>query len=92
MKGVPKTLGQRIRKIRGELTQVELAEALGIRQAMISRYEADKEVPSPKVILEMAIYSGKSMEWLLTGKELSELRGRKKTSKRYSGTRRKRGK
>lgn len=78
MKKVPKTLGQRIRFIRAGLTQVELADALGIRQAMISRYEADKEVPSPRVLLSMAVYSGKSMEWLLTGKELKDLRGKKK--------------
>jgi transcriptional regulator with XRE-family HTH domain len=82
MKGIPKTLGQRIRYIRGDLTQVELAEAVGIRQAMVSRYEADKETPSPRVLLRMAIYSGKSIEWLLTGKELAELKGKKKPSKK----------
>ena len=71
-----KSLGERIRYLRGDMTQVELAEALNIRQAMVSRYEADKEVPSPRVLLNMAVYWGKSMEWLLTGKELKELRSK----------------
>ena len=74
MKGIPKTLGERIRSIRGVLTQVDFAEALGIKQAMISRYEAGKETPSPRILLRMAIYSGQSIEWFLTGKELKELR------------------
>ena len=64
-----KTLGQRIRSIRGDLTQVELAQALRIKPAMVSRYEADKETPSPKTMLAIARFSGRSMEWILTGEE-----------------------
>ncbi len=82
MKKVPKSLGERILSIRGNLTQVELADALGIKQAMISRYEADKETPSPRVLLRMAVYSGKSMEWLLTGKELKDLKSKKQGPKK----------
>jgi len=79
---VPKTIGKRIRHLRGDLTQVEFAENLGIKQAMVSRYEADKEVPSPRVLLKIAVYTGKSMEWILTGKELKQLRAGKKSRSR----------
>ena len=44
----PKTLGERIRYLRGDLTQSEFADILRIKQAMVSRYEADKETPPPK--------------------------------------------
>ena len=65
-----KTLGERIRALRGDMTQSEFADILRIKQAMISRYEADKETPSPKVLLRVAQFSGTSIEWLLTGQEL----------------------
>jgi transcriptional regulator with XRE-family HTH domain len=65
-----KSLGERIRSLRGDMTQSEFADILRIKQAMISRYEADKETPSPKVLLRVAQFSGTSIEWLLTGQEL----------------------
>ena len=43
----PKSLGGRIRYLRADLTQSEYADILRIKQAMVSRYEADKETPSP---------------------------------------------
>jgi len=67
IKKSPKTLGERIRFLRGDLTQTRFAEILNIKQAMISRYEADKETPSPKILLRLSEYSSKPMEWLLTG-------------------------
>lgn len=66
----PKSLGERIRFLRAKMTQSEFADILRIKQAMISRYEADKETPSPKVLLRIAQFSGRSIEWLLTGQEL----------------------
>ncbi len=68
-KSTPKTIGERIRQIRGDSTQMVFAEFLGIRQAMVSRYEANKEIPTPRIMLRIAKHSGKSMEWLLTGKD-----------------------
>ena len=62
-----KTLGGRIRLLRGDLTQSEFADILSIKQAMVSRYEADKETPSPRVLLRIGRYSGRTIEWLLTG-------------------------
>jgi len=64
-----RTRGERIRSLRGDMTQVESADAVAIKQAMISRYEADKETPSPKILLRMAQFYGTSIEWILTGRD-----------------------
>ena len=75
----PKTLGERIRSLRADLTQVEFAECLGIKQAMVSRYEADKETPSRRTIVRIAQFYGVSIEWLLTGKEIALGKDKKPT-------------
>jgi transcriptional regulator with XRE-family HTH domain len=66
----PKSLGGRIRLLRADLTQSEYADILRIKQAMVSRYEADKETPSPRVLLRIAQRFNHSIEWLLTGADL----------------------
>jgi len=65
----PKTLGERIRFLRGDMTQTEFADILRIKQAMISRYESDKETPSPRVLLRIGQFSNRTIEWLLTGQD-----------------------
>lgn len=68
-KDEPKTLGDRLRFLRGDLTQSEFADILAIKQAMISRYEANKETPSPRVLLRIGQFTNRTIEWLLTGQE-----------------------
>ncbi len=50
------TLGQRIARLRKEkgLTQVKLAEKMGMIQVLISDYERDKLRPHPEVIVRFA--------------------------------------
>jgi transcriptional regulator with XRE-family HTH domain len=55
--------------VRGDLNQIAFAEAVEIKQPMVSRYEADHETPSPRVLLRIAQYAGTSIEWLLTGSD-----------------------
>jgi transcriptional regulator with XRE-family HTH domain len=62
-----KTLGERIRQIRGKYSQIEFADIVRVKQPMISRYEAGHETPSPRVLLRIAQFAGQSIEWLLTG-------------------------
>ena len=52
----PETLGQRIARIRKEkgYTQIELAEKIGIIQALISDYELDKLRPYFDVVIRFA--------------------------------------
>ncbi len=50
------TLGQRIARLRKEkcLTQVELAEHMGMIQVLISDYERDKLRPHPEIIVRFS--------------------------------------
>ena len=50
-----------------EMRQVELASALGTTQAQLSKYERGKNVPTLEFLLELKRFSGKSIDWILTG-------------------------
>jgi transcriptional regulator with XRE-family HTH domain len=63
-----KAIGRRIRQIRGfEMRQVELAKALGITQAQLSKYERGKNALTLELLLKLKHFSGKSVDWILTG-------------------------
>ncbi len=63
-----KAIGRRIRQIRGfETRQVELAKALGITQAQLSKYERGQNAPSLDLLLKLKSFSGKSIDWIVTG-------------------------
>jgi transcriptional regulator with XRE-family HTH domain len=65
-----KMVGRRLRELRGfDTNQKELAHALGVSQGQLSRYEKGKSEIGADVLLRMAKHFGKSMEWLLTGKD-----------------------
>ena len=64
----PAQVGQRIRAIRGKVTQTDFAKILGVhKQNYISRYERGR-VPSPELLIKIADYGKVSLDWLLTGK------------------------
>jgi transcriptional regulator with XRE-family HTH domain len=61
-------IGKRIRQIRGfELRQSELAGILGITQGQLSKYEVGQNAPTIEMLLKLKAYSGKSIDWILTG-------------------------
>ena len=61
-------IGFRIREIRGfKMRQVEFARALGTTQAQLSKYERGKNVPTLEFLLRLKQFSGKSIDWILTG-------------------------
>ena len=63
-----KAIGRRIRQIRGfEMRQVELAKALGITQAQLSKYERGQNAPSLDLLLKLKRFSGKSIDWIVAG-------------------------
>lgn len=63
-----KAIGRRVREIRGfDLKQTEFAEILGISQTQLSKYERGKSVPMPEILLRLKRFSGKSVDWILTG-------------------------
>jgi transcriptional regulator with XRE-family HTH domain len=68
-----KAVGRRIRELRGyDTNQAELAHAVGISQGQLSRYETGNNEIGAEVLLLLAQQSGKSIEWLLTGKEKAQ--------------------
>jgi transcriptional regulator with XRE-family HTH domain len=63
-------IGRRVREIRGfDLTQAEFGKAIGIGQKQLSKYELGQSVPTPEVLLKLKEYSGRSVDWILTGEE-----------------------
>jgi transcriptional regulator with XRE-family HTH domain len=63
-----KAIGRRVRQIRGfEMRQVELAKALGITQAQLSKYERGQNAPTLELLLKLKRLSGKSIDWIVAG-------------------------
>lgn len=61
-------IGERIRQLRNQATQEELAETLGITQAQLSKYELGQSAPPLGFLIALARERGKSVDWILTGK------------------------
>jgi transcriptional regulator with XRE-family HTH domain len=67
-----RAVGRRVREIRGfGVNQAQFALELGISQGQLSRYEQGSSEIGAAVLLRLARKSGKTIEWLLTGKERS---------------------
>jgi transcriptional regulator with XRE-family HTH domain len=60
-------IGRRIRELRGQVTQEELARTLGISQAQLSKYEAGQTAPPLGVLAKLTKWSGRTTDWILTG-------------------------
>ena len=64
-----KGVGRRIRELRGfETNQATFARGLGVSQGQLSKYEQGNTEIGAEVLLRLARKSGKTIEWLLTGK------------------------
>lgn len=65
----PALIGQRIKLVRGNLTQTEFAKILGIKkQNYISRYESGR-IPPHDILLKIAEHGRVTVDWLLTGRQ-----------------------
>lgn len=63
-------VGRRVRELRGfEIAQAEFARELGISQGQLSRYEKGRSEIGAEILLRLAHRSGKTVEWLLTGRD-----------------------
>ena len=61
-------IGSRIRELRGEMLQEELAAFLGVSQGQLSKIERGKLGPTADVLIRLVERFGKSADWILTGK------------------------
>lgn len=65
-----KTVGRRIRELRGfDVTQADLARRIGVSQGYLSTAEHGQGEIGAEVLLAIGREFGKSIEWLLTGKD-----------------------
>jgi transcriptional regulator with XRE-family HTH domain len=65
-----KAVGRRVREIRGfDAKQAEFAHSLGVSQGQLSRYEQGSSEIGAAVLLRLARASGRTIEWLLTGRD-----------------------
>ena len=65
-----KLVGRRIRELRGfDLTQEEFARRIGVSQNYLSTMEHGKVQIGAEILLRISQEFGKTIEWLLTGKE-----------------------
>jgi transcriptional regulator with XRE-family HTH domain len=68
-----KVVGRRIRELRGfDINQAKFAQELGVSQGQLSKYEQGNSEIGAEVLLRLARKSGKTIEWLLTGKNALE--------------------
>jgi transcriptional regulator with XRE-family HTH domain len=65
-----KAVGRRVRALRGfETNQAQFALELGVSQGQLSKYEQGSSEIGAAVLLRLALKSGKTIEWLLTGRD-----------------------
>ena len=57
-----KVIGNRMRELRGDKTQKEVADAVGVTAMAVCQYEAGTRVPSDQVKIALAEYFGRTVE------------------------------
>jgi len=60
-------IGSRVRKLRGDIFQEEMAEYLGISQGQLSKIERGKRAPTIEILLFLSDRFRKSIDWILRG-------------------------
>lgn len=57
-----KAIGARLRELRGDRSQQEIANAIGVEVMTISNYERGERVPNDKNKIKLASYFGKTVQ------------------------------
>ena len=57
-----KVIGNRLRELRGDKSQKEVADAVGVTAMAVCQYEAGTRVPSDQVKIALAEYFGRTVE------------------------------
>jgi len=55
-------VGDRLKQLRGDMSQAELAAALGVTRQTISNYEAETRVPPDEIKIKIAKFFGKTVQ------------------------------
>ncbi len=67
MSDAAESIGRRLRRARGELTQPAFAAHLGVTKDTIGKYERGERRPEAEVLARMREVLGIDINWLLTG-------------------------
>jgi transcriptional regulator with XRE-family HTH domain len=62
-----KAIGLRIRELRGDLRQEDIALQLGVSQGQLSKVERGRMAPTLEMLLAVANRFGKSLNWIVRG-------------------------
>ena len=62
-------IGNRLRELRGVLTQTQFGDQLGVPQNIVSRYERASVRPPIEYLVLAARHRGVTLDWLLLGKK-----------------------
>lgn len=67
MSDFARTLGERIRQVRGAMSQADFAAKIGINKNLLGKYERGESVPGGEILSQIHDTAGVSVDWLLTG-------------------------
>lgn len=62
-------IGDRLKQLRGPMTQLQFAKKVGVSLPALQNYEAGKRVPKGDVLYRIAAIEERSVDWILNGKE-----------------------
>lgn len=60
-------IGLRLKQLRGEQSQSDFAQLIGVSFRTYQRYEAGETAPKRDVIEKISRLTGKSVDWIMTG-------------------------
>ncbi len=69
MDNVKKVMGERLRQVRGNLTQAAFAESLGFSQSYIADIEVGRTKPGIELLKAVCEKYGVTIDWLILGVE-----------------------
>jgi len=64
-----KAMGSRIRALRGDVLQEDLALKIGISQGQLSKIESGRLAPTLETLVRLANQFGKTLDWIVSGKK-----------------------
>lgn len=66
-----KEIGERLRKLRGDKSQLTVANAIGVSNMAISSYERGERIPTDDIKIAISKYFNKSVEEIFFANEVN---------------------
>ncbi|MBJ6610599.1 MAG: helix-turn-helix transcriptional regulator [Candidatus Thiothrix moscowensis] len=67
----PVAIGQRLREVRGDMSQIEFARRMGVTQTTITNYETGKRTPDVGFVVGLMNLFGTNPAWFISGQRES---------------------